>query len=304
MLLEAGSGSGSEGGDKHSSDGLMSEEMGADQDTLGDGGEIVPSVSVHRDEEDSGSEKMKWLELMNAREDYEGGQNLLQAMEMVEGESETMKEVWEEKEELNEEIIAAIEEMREKNQKLEPCANKSKMKGEKWGPTLIERQRMKPNGGITVMQRAMDLKKKKNLEPLKGNAFLSLHSDTLSKLASDVSLKLGASSEEMEIIVRTLVEEDKENFKNFVGDNPDMTLPCDANVEEAMQPAHSEGKHVLKPDPDKLGEGQSDNAPDLTLDKPDMKSTTSPMWTEVVKRGRNRSRSGQISVHDRCILEF
>jgi hypothetical protein len=45
--------------------------------------------------------------------------------------------------------------------------------------------------------------KKKNLEPLKGNAFASLHVDNLSKIATDVCLKLGTSSAEMDFIIKT-----------------------------------------------------------------------------------------------------
>jgi hypothetical protein len=36
----------------------------------------------------------------------------------------------------------------------------------------------------------------------------------------------------------------------------------------------------------------------------DIKIGTPPMWTEVVRRGRNRSKSNKISVNDRRILEY
>jgi hypothetical protein len=63
------------------------------------------------------------------------------------------------REELNAEVVAAIEVMRSWDQKLIGCVNKRKVKEESWGPTLVERQRRRPNNGTTVMQRAMELKK-------------------------------------------------------------------------------------------------------------------------------------------------
>jgi hypothetical protein len=71
------------------------------------------------------------------------------------------------------------------------------------------------NNGVTMLQRAMELKKK-NLEPLKGNAFASLHTDNLCRIASDVSLKLGTTSAEMDFILKILVEDDSKKFENFV----------------------------------------------------------------------------------------
>jgi type II secretory pathway component PulJ len=75
----------------------------------------------------------------------QGGQNLLEAMEMVEDESEIVEKVLEEKEELNDEMVAVIQEMRTMSQKLETCANKRKGEQQNWGPTLVERQRRKQN---------------------------------------------------------------------------------------------------------------------------------------------------------------
>jgi hypothetical protein len=37
-----------------------------------------------------------------------------------------------------------------------------------------------------MLQKAMELKQKKNLKPLKGNSFASLHTESLQQLAKDV----------------------------------------------------------------------------------------------------------------------
>jgi hypothetical protein len=44
------------------------------------------------------------------------------------------------------------------------------------------------------MQMAMDLKKKKNLESVKGNLFSTLQPDNLYQIARDVNLKFGSRS--------------------------------------------------------------------------------------------------------------
>jgi hypothetical protein len=162
-------------------------------------------------------------------------------MSMVDTKSEDAWEPLEGREELNAEVVATIEVMRSWDQKLVDCVNKRKVKEESWGPTLVERQRRRPNNGTNVMQRAMELKK--NLEPLKGNAFATLHVENLSNIATDVSLKLGSSSVEMDFIVKNLVEEDAKKIENFVVENPEMKLPINSDIEEAMlsQPLDGEG---------------------------------------------------------------
>jgi hypothetical protein len=94
---------------------------------------------------------------------------------------------------------------------------------------------------VTMMQRAMELKKKKNLEPLKGNAFASLHTDNLCRIASDVSLKLATTSIEMDFIIKNLAEDDSKKFKNFVREIPEMKLPISRDIEKAMLPEPIDG---------------------------------------------------------------
>jgi hypothetical protein len=49
-----------------------------------------------------------------------------------------------------------------------------KREEEKWGPVLVDRPRRSKNIGETVMQKAMLIKQKKNLEVTKGNSFATL----------------------------------------------------------------------------------------------------------------------------------
>jgi hypothetical protein len=140
---------------------------------------------------------------------------------------------------------------------------------------------------------------------LKGNAFATLHVENLSNIATDVSLKLGSSSVEMDFIVKNLVQEDAKKIENFVVENPEMKLPINSDIEEAMlsQPLDGEGVQnsviegsVMLGQTDRgNGDGMSltpmngkdDNQSD-TPGKSDIKSDTSPPWSEVVRRGRNR----------------
>jgi hypothetical protein len=99
-----------------------------------------------------------------------------------------------------------------------------------------------------------------------------------------------------------------------------MKLPISRDIEKAMFPEPIDGGGVQNLGVDNVMLGQTDNCNGIeisltplnggedthkdTLAKFDIKSDISPPWFEVVRRGRNRSKSGKIGVNDRHILEF
>jgi AICAR transformylase/IMP cyclohydrolase PurH len=76
-------------------------------------------------------------------------------------------------------------------QALKPCVHKKKDRVTKWGPTLVERPRRAKNTGGTIMQKAMLIKKRKNLEVAQGNSFAALQIDYLNQIVNDASIKIG-----------------------------------------------------------------------------------------------------------------
>jgi hypothetical protein len=89
----------------------------------------------------------------------------------------------------------------------------------------VDRQRRRQNDGTSMLQKTMNLKQKKILEPLKGISFASLHIDSLHQLAKDVNLHLGVDSYESHSIINKLMGEEIENVNRFVEENSDILLP-------------------------------------------------------------------------------
>jgi hypothetical protein len=58
----------------------------------------------------------------------------------------------------------------------------------------------------------MKLKQKKNLEPLKGNAFATLHIDSLNQLANDMNLQLGIDTSDAASFINKLIDEENMNY--------------------------------------------------------------------------------------------
>jgi hypothetical protein len=66
------------------------------------------------------------------------------------------------------------------------------------------------------MQRAMELKKKRNLEPFKGNPSASLQPDKLNQIYTYVNLKIGVNSEEATFIINNLVANEQMLMMNLL----------------------------------------------------------------------------------------
>jgi vacuolar-type H+-ATPase subunit I/STV1 len=224
-------------------------------------------------EESGVSEKKKWEFMIRGGSDQiEIGANLLQCMEMIEDEVEDAHWVTEEQLELDEEVIKKITKARSLEVQLPEKKKKTKI--EPWGPMLVERNRRKNNSEGSMLQKAMDLKKKKNLEYTRGNSFATLQNIELNKVALDVNIKIGNDAVESGRIIDTLVDSEKNAYDKFVGENSKVLLPPNLDVDINLIPTS------VKEGGDQLG----CSTPMDSLKEPD----SSELWTEVVKKGINR----------------
>jgi hypothetical protein len=63
-----------------------------------------------------------------------------------------------------------------------------------------------------MLQKAMELKKRKNLEPMKGNFCAALQVENLVKLACDIKLHVGDDKSESKMIIDNLIDEEKQSY--------------------------------------------------------------------------------------------
>jgi hypothetical protein len=148
-------------------------------------------------------------------------------MELLDDEDQGQEE---EKIELRQETVAAIEVARSIESDLERAGKRIRSKEEKWGPTLVERIRRKQNNRTSILQKAMELKKKKNLESVKGNSFSALQAENLAKIVEDINILVGCNNAESSLIVDNLIDIEKHNFYQFVGDHLEVMLPMNLDV--------------------------------------------------------------------------
>jgi hypothetical protein len=128
----------------------------------------------------------KWEEL-DSSDHTEVCKNLLSAMELVDDDEE-ITVFGEDQSELSKEMVDHITADRVTKMtdlQMEPCV-KRKKKREQWGPILIERQRRKR---VPMLQKAVQLKQKKNLDLFKGNSFAALHVDYLNQCPAAVDIR-------------------------------------------------------------------------------------------------------------------
>jgi hypothetical protein len=86
-----------------------------------------------------------------------------------------------------------------------------------------------------------------------------------------------------------MVKEDQKNFDEFMEQNVEIFLPGDLNVDNEIPPEPIEGEMVV------VNESPLPSVKDVD---------TPPLWTEVVRKGKNRSRPTRIEPNDRRILEY
>jgi hypothetical protein len=80
----------------------------------------------------------------------------------------------EDQEELDKEVVGKLIKEKQDMQGLNPCKRMRRSSKEKWGPVQVDKPRRNQNNAGTVLQKAMQIKKKKNLEGIKGNSFAVL----------------------------------------------------------------------------------------------------------------------------------
>jgi hypothetical protein len=102
--------------------------------------------------------------------------------------------------ELSKEVVEKITEDRGNVLMMGRCDTKKRTQAD-WGLVLVERQRRRQDNGIPVLQRAMKLKQKKNLEQVKGNPFESLQYEKLHQIANDTHLKFGKDIEKIDSLL-------------------------------------------------------------------------------------------------------
>jgi hypothetical protein len=101
---------------------------------------------------------------------------------------------------------------------------------------LVERQRRGQNQGGSMMQRAMKLKKRKNLEPTKGNRFDILQLPELNQISDVVDIKIGHNKSESTAIIKNMIDSETTKCENFARDNPEIMLPVNLDVVNSNEP--------------------------------------------------------------------
>jgi hypothetical protein len=85
-----------------------------------------------------------------------------------------------------------------------------------------------------MLQKVMDLKKKKDLEDARGNSFAVLQAGELNKVARDVNIKTGKDREESCIIINNLVDYENRVYEEFAGKNVEVLLPPNMDLEKVL----------------------------------------------------------------------
>jgi hypothetical protein len=70
----------------------------------------------------------------------------------------------------------------------------------------------------------MELKRKKNLETLKGNFFAALQCDDLEQLAYDVNIRRDSDEENISLLINNMMIDEQNINDNFVGEHPEVFL--------------------------------------------------------------------------------
>jgi hypothetical protein len=88
------------------------------------------------------------------------------------------------------------------------------------GPVMVERKRRGQNHGGSMMQKVIELKKKKNLEAVKGNKFVPLQYDELNQISKDIKIKIGHDKSDSISIINDMIVSENKRCEQFVRDNP------------------------------------------------------------------------------------
>jgi hypothetical protein len=122
-----------------------------------------------------------------------------------------------------------------------------------------------------MLQKAMELKQRRNLEPIKGNSFAVLHVESLNQIAEGANIKIDSSKEDNSRIINKLINLEQEQYDIFVDEHPETLLPSKLEVGIECQKDPSTSSDILNA-------GLTPDAPIIEGDN--------LTWTEVVRRGR------------------
>jgi hypothetical protein len=144
-----------------------------------------------------------------------------------------------------------------------------------------------------MLQRAMDLKQKKNLDHNRGNSFSVLQNDTLNNIATDINVKIVKDKRDKDRIINILVQSERDNVGHFVEENSDILLPTDIDLQDSL------GGESLK---------DSEGLTIQTTPEGSIKELETLLWTEVDRKGKNRnktkSRNVETQPNERGLLEY
>jgi hypothetical protein len=222
---------------------------------------------------------------------------------------------------LTKEVVEDITKARESRPCVGQC-DKKKTNGPVWGPVLVERQRRGQKHGGIMMQKAMEMKKRKNLELVKGNKFAALQYTELNQISNDIDVKIGHDKSGSINIINALIESKNKRCEQFVRDNPEVILPVNLDVCNIMDLVDGSGQEVMGGEVNGndhvkvcvdtfsiKGQGSGSVQEDLASPQCSVKEpNSSEPWTEVVRRGKPkgkaRGRSGKIVENEMGLLEY
>jgi hypothetical protein len=129
---------------------------------------------------------------------------------------------------------------------------------------MVERKRRGQNHGGSMMQKAIELKKMKNLEPVKGNKSPPLQYDELNQISKDIKIKIGHDKYDSTNIINGMIDSKNKRCEQFVRDNTELVLPvnldaCNITVLGDVCSQVVVDKMVKDDGPDEMGEDASSN---------------------------------------------
>ena len=177
-----------------------------------------------------------------------------------------------------------------------------------WGPIQKDaRPRRYVDDGKTILQRAEELARYKNLEVAfkckPGNSFAFSDNDHLHDIANQIDLNMGCNNKVAIENIEIMKGRDLEKITSFKDSNPELSLPsnleCDVDVNVPSQMVVKEDDNINLSDFPPLNGVEVKWSATLPL-KGD--GECSSQWCQVVSKSLS-SDNKQLFPHDRCFLE-
>lgn len=155
----------------------------------------------------------------------------------------------------------------------------------KWGPTQrVDRTRRFPEDGRTMLQKAQDLKEKKDAclgKNIKTSFAFKSNSDLLQK-ANSVNISFGCNPDSVHSKIDSLKEKELRDRNTFEKNNPEVNLPGNLDVDVMVEDFPPLTKPLVSP-------------------LKDFASGLSQSWVEIASKSCEKPYNN--SKNDRCILE-